>query len=348
MPRREKVEIKFDETLTPEALSTQLDSQHLTSDEGEDEEKADVDDEKHGSFEVEYNGKTCVHFVLQSVDADMLTGNDNVQRPVIVLHGWNEPTSSSITCFVHQTSPYIWVKWDRRGVNPGELGMMIQNDVAILKAVANKELKQQNAIIDYSVELRWESYGYRDTKDVFVKVNFAFGWLRPRLADLIREGLPGTRFHPTPYEAHIDFTMQFVADSGIQYFRKVYISDWEVESRPPVKVDIRTGLARGGVGRKSFTDHEIHCAADSIENRHFRVIKARGCRFTAEKGEKEELDETEVNDLSQSQSQNLSDSTLFDFQSQQVTEDQVEQSYEVLQTDKEAEESVPVKEPESD
>ena len=203
MPKRDRVEIKFDETLTPEALSTQLEEHRLTGDDDVDDDE-DVDDAVHSSFEVEYNGKTCVHFILQSVDSDMLSGSsDNTQRPVVVLHGWNEPSSSSVTCFVHQTSPYIWVKWDRRGVNPGELGTMVQNDVTILKAVANKELKQQNAVIDYKVELRWESYGYRDTKDVFVKLNFAHHWLRHRLADLIREGITGTRFLTTPYEAHV-------------------------------------------------------------------------------------------------------------------------------------------------
>ena len=42
--------------------------------------------------------------------------------------GVNEGTNETVTCFVHETSPYIWIKWDTYGLDYDQIKQTIKND----------------------------------------------------------------------------------------------------------------------------------------------------------------------------------------------------------------------------
>ena len=156
-------------------------------------------------------------------------------RPAVILNGYSEKAEASVTCFVHHSYPYVWVKYDYFGIAVDDMKQKLKNDFIILKergltiqnhnhsysispnkATAERELKQKDALIHYQVQLRSNCYGYHPKKDLFVKINFNFPWMRNKIADILREGIPGTRYGTVVFEAHIEYTMQFITDYNVK------------------------------------------------------------------------------------------------------------------------------------
>ena len=84
------------------------------------------------------------------------------------------------------------------------------------KGTAERDMKVKDALLHYQVQLRWNCYGYHPKKDIFVKINFCFPWMRQKLADILRNGIPGTRYETVVFEAHIEYPMQFITDYNVK------------------------------------------------------------------------------------------------------------------------------------
>ena len=50
------------------------------------------------------------------------------KNPYKVLSGVNEVSKETVTCFVHDTTPYIWLKWDKHGLSCDEIKQTVKND----------------------------------------------------------------------------------------------------------------------------------------------------------------------------------------------------------------------------
>ena len=80
--------------------------------------------------------KDCLYFKVIRVDTQMFSYNTDsgtLIRPAVILNGYSETAESSVTCFVHHSNPYVWVKYDYYGIQTEDLKAKLKNDWIILK-----------------------------------------------------------------------------------------------------------------------------------------------------------------------------------------------------------------------
>ena len=122
-------------------------------------------------------------------------------------------------------------------------------------------------VLECKIVEGFDFFGYNPEQEFFIQIYFSRPWMRNKIADLLRDNVVFNRPY-TPYEAHIQYDMQFMADYCLRYYENIYLASWVLDTREEFELDFETGAPLPN-RRNTNCDIEIHSESKQILNQFY-------------------------------------------------------------------------------